>query len=495
MFSININDNEIIIVTDDKTVEFCLVRTIEYEGFIPWKGRIGIIKKKVAVYSSKVRKTINGIKAIIYKIGIGWIGYLVNVFSNLINADDAKKMKEYVMSSDYPTIPFQNLRDYQNSDVLFLLKFRIGLLQCNTSYGKTEVISTLANYYRSQNKKVMLITPGNKARDELIKRCNIRFGLNVSTTLGDDLCCLITSGVTNKKEYKTPEGVNNAMSLLNTYEVVLADEVEYTLSDGGKFLYSGLSKANHVYGFSGTADKYLGNMINFNQGLSDVVLRNKDVIDIFGPALVYRMPLNKVINDISIRVHALDNVKTSVTSNNIYNDVMRSIWMDENVCKAIIKVIRKFPCLFIPLNDLQSIINFWIDKFKGIFRILLVCGKGYIYYDLDKSERKISLDECCNLIKSGLVDVIPSTSAGYRALDFPDLKNILLIQGIIGGVVLQAIGRCARGNTFNIITLVPYFSSRKIPVYSKGLEHRKEMINNYYKYCSIIETIINEEQL
>ena len=494
MFSVNIYNNEITIATDDKTVEYCLARMMDFKGYIPWERKVGVIKKKVTVYSSKTVKTINGTKVFIYKMGIGWIGYLVNIFSNLISVDDARKMREYIMSPEYPTIPFQNLRDYQNSDILFLLKFRIGLLQCNTSYGKTEVISTLANYYYSQNKKVMLITPGNKARDELVRRCNIRFGLNVSTTLGDNLCCLITTGVGNKKEYKTPEGVNKAMSLLNTYDVVLSDEVEYTLSDGGKFLYSGLSKANRIYGFSGTADKYLGNMINFNQGLSDVVLRNKDIIDIFGPALVYRMPLNKVINDISIKVHALDNVKTYITGNNIYNDVMRSIWMNEEICKVIIKIIRKFPCLFIPLNDLQTIISFWINRFKGIFRILLVCGEGYIYYDLDKSERKVSLDECCKLIESGLVDVIPSTSAGYRALDFPDLKNILLIQGILGGVVLQAIGRCARGDTINIITLEPYLS-RKIPVYSKGMKHRKEMINDYYKYCNIIEQTITEELL
>ena len=61
-------------------------------------------------------------------------------------------------------------------------------------------------------------------------------------------------------------------------------------------------------------------------------------------------------------------------------------------------------------------------------------------------------------------------------------------------MIIRLKERCARGDTINIITLEPYLS-RKIPVYSKGMKHRKEMINDYYKYCNIIEQTITEELL
>ncbi len=46
----------------------------------------------------------------------------------------------------------------------------------------------------------------------------------------------------------------------------------------------------------------------------------------------------------------------------------------------------------------------------------------------------------------------------------------------------------------SIIALEPK-SSRRIPVYTKGFEHRKNMIQEYYKYCDMTDVIINEENL
>ena len=119
-----------------------------------------------------------------------------------------------------------------------------------------------------------------------------------------------------------------------------------------------------------------------------------------------------------------------------------------------------------------------------------MCGEGYIYYDKKGNRSSLTLEEACDYIKNDLVDVIPSTSAGYRALDFPNLENILLIQGNRAGVTLQAVGRVARGTHMNIISLEPAFPA-KIPIYSKGAEGRDEMIKGYYKYCEINDITVN----
>jgi hypothetical protein len=344
-----------------------------------------------------------------------------------------------------------------------------------------------------------LVTPGNKARDELVKRADIRFGLKVGKELGDEVCCLITTGLLNRKDYKTDDGIREAERLLSTYDIVLVDEVEYTINPGGDFLYSKLGNATNFYGFSGTADKYSGAALTFVNGLSESILKNKDLIKYFGPALVYRLPLNMVIDDIVIKTKSLDRLKLDMdsisASGNVYNEVMGQIWTDPEICKTIVKIIKKYPKTFIPMNNLVTVLNEWIDTyFVGVFRVLLVCGEGYIYYDLEGNKSRLTLTEACDYIRNDLVDVIPSTSSGYRALDFPGLENILLCIGKVAGVVLQAIGRTARGHHMNVITVAPT-TNRKIPVYSKGADGRNAMLKEYYKYCDITTSYINDEAL
>ena len=67
--------------------------------------------------------------------------------------------------------------------------------------------------------------------------------------------------------------------------------------------------------------------------------------------------------------------------------------------------------------------------------------EGYIYYDLQGNRTKIKLEDACDIIQNNEVDVILSTSSGWRALDFPSLDSILLVSNNIAGSVLQAIGK------------------------------------------------------
>ena len=368
---------------------------------------------------------------------------------------------------------------------------------------KTQTIATLVKYaHVDLGKNVLLVCPSNKARDELVKRCKSVFGLTVSTKdkdLNGTLDCMITSGLLNSKKTKDPALESAFKAVLANYDWVLVDEVEYTINDAGEYLYDNCIGAERFYGFSGTADKIGAETITFANGLSDVVIRNKDLVKYFGPSLIYRMPLNKKIDNIVIKTDSLDHLQLNNaavdSSGNVYSEIMRQIWTDPDVCRTIMKVIKRYPLCFIPMNNLTNILYDWIEGYwVGTFRVLLVCGEGYIYYDLGGTRSKLDLAQACEFIKQGLVDVIPSTSSGYRALDFPNLENILILAGKVAGVTLQCVGRVARGSHMNIITLEPH-SKRKIPVYSKGAKERADMINNYYKYCELNNKIIDESEL
>jgi primosomal protein N' len=69
---------------------------------------------------------------------------------------------------------------------------------------KTQVIATLANYAYGLGKKVLLVAPGKKALDELVKRCKNVFGLDIPSKDGR-IKAMITSGLLNRLDYKDPD--------------------------------------------------------------------------------------------------------------------------------------------------------------------------------------------------------------------------------------------------------------------------------------------------
>lgn len=490
--------NNIVIETDDLSVKSLL----EYQyvankyNFMIKKWSTQSIKGKIYDKKHHDKNTSH----YFFQLGIGWAGYIVNVLKPYLPVDDYNQIVNCARRDVYRSIPFKELRDYQNEDVLHLLKYKFGLFSCPTSYGKTQVISVLANYfYTDENKKVLLVAPGKKCRDELIKRIDSLYGIEVSTKFGHGrIQAIITNGILNKKELKDPETQAKWAEEFGTFDVVLCDEVEYCINPGGMYILDNCTGAEYRFGFSGTADKASAEAITFVKGLTQNVAENRDLIKYFGSSIIYRKPTKYDIDMISVKTTALDTLvfeEGDFEAGNVYMNIMTRIWTDDAVCKIVVNLVRTYPKLFIPINNLQNVINEWIDKwFIGKFRVLLISGEGYIYYDLEGNKSKLSLQEAEKYINSGMVDVIPSTSSGYRALSFSTLENIFLIQGNIAGVVLQCVGRVARGSHMNIISLDSMFG-KKIPVYSKGQEERDEMIKEYYKYCNITESIVLESKL
>lgn len=488
--------NKIKIVTDDPSVK-CMLEFVRKEyKYVPWVKQWRNIETVTKLYDDRRVVPVGGVWK--FTLGLGWASYIANVFKSFISQESYLELIKSIMSDSYPIIPFPGLRDYQNSDVLHILKYKRALMQVNTGYGKTQVIATLTNYAYSLGKKVLIVTPGKKAQDEVVKRCKTLFDLDIPNK---DLSLnrLITSGIINSKRYKDPEESKKFKDLLATYDWLLVDEVEYTINDGGKYIFDNLINCTNMYFFSGTADKHEAKMISFANGIDETVLLNKDMIKYTGPALVYRMPQSLNIDMITVKTMALNNIKFDDIDNkedtNIFNVIMTKIWVDPEISKLVVKIAKRFPRLYIPINNLTTILNTWInDYWLGVFRILLVCGEGYLYYDLLGNITKLTLEEACEYIKNNMVDIIPSTSAGFRALDFPNLDSALIISNNMAGQVLQAIGRIARSNHMNIITLDPMIP-KKIPVYSKGAEKRDELIREFYKYCNTSDIIINENNL
>lgn len=493
MIDVNIKNNIIIVDTDDPA----------FGSLFKFKSQVGAynVFSKRFEYKSVSKNLYDSCHKIgigwRYKFKLGWGVFIINQYKDKIGIENMTRISRTLYSEQYRTAPFSNLRDYQNQDVLHYLKYKYGLFSCYTSYGKTETIATLLKYlYEETDKKILLLVPSTKCKDELVKRCSAeRFGIKVPSDDGR-IDLINTAGVSRSKKFNDPIESKSTADHLSKFDCILADEVEYVMSPGGHKVLDMCTNASIRYGFSGTADKIGGRMITFANGLSDVVTDNSDLIGYFGQALVFRLATHLQVNMININTSCFDNIMFDEDEfngdENIYLNVLTKTWTDPKVCEFITKLIPRYPMLFIPVNNLANIISKWIDEYwLGRYRVLLISGAGYTYYDLDGSSKIMNLNEACDMINQGKVDVIPSTASGYRALDLPGLTNILLIQGKIGGVVLQSVGRVARGKETNVISLIP---RRLVPIYSKGVRNRSKMIKECYKYCEINEVKLDESE-
>ena len=118
--------------TDEDQVRFLLEVTERKTEFVPWKRKFGTITRTYKIYEK--RKTDKGITT--YYIRRGWVCYLINTFIQRISRDEYNSLLHDVIYSDsYRQFGFSGLRDYQNEDVLHLLKYRFGLHNCYTGYG------------------------------------------------------------------------------------------------------------------------------------------------------------------------------------------------------------------------------------------------------------------------------------------------------------------------------------------------------------------------
>ena len=125
--------NKIIIITDDPSVKYLLQVTREETKYLPWRRKWGTQKITTKLYDRK-KKLPNGIEA--FEVGLGWSGYLASMFKPYMTSEQYNALlSDAIYSENYRDIPFRELRQYQNEDILQVLKYRRGLLSCYTSYG------------------------------------------------------------------------------------------------------------------------------------------------------------------------------------------------------------------------------------------------------------------------------------------------------------------------------------------------------------------------
>lgn len=431
-----------------------------------------------------------------YRFGIGMAEYVLEVL--LKSLPTSRRMFEglYELISleierDSHPINFSNLYPNQNLDLQSLLRYKRGIFQTFTGYGKTEVICTLAQHALiSSEGNVLIITNGNKALDELSARWCKSIGYDSVPYFdySSRLNIINVNGFLKSKQFDPSDVYFSNVSW------IIADEVENCLSDTAYSLYECCVNCDRFYGFSATADKKKAKNIQASsRSDEEKVLQmhrehigaNRYLINMFSMARVYRRP-----DDFNIR---LTTVQSNISTRNIgvefqslqYNQYMADLFRSDPFRRLVEGIATSGRMTYVPMPRLK-VIDDWMSKSfkKEGTTVVVICSRGYELYSSGRFIRFIDLMMLKSLVKNGCIDVILGTKSSYSALDLPELDRILLLNSSSSGIVIQAIGRVARNREFEVINIS---TVGKLSGYTADLNNRVKLIKSYYSDCNIVE--------
>lgn len=451
----------------------------------------------------------------VFVFQIGYAAFILNTFYNQLSSDSIKLLEDIIFT-DNQLPKFDNLLGYQNEDLHQLFEYRRGLFQTFTSYGKTEVISTLANYIVNQlHQNLLIVTGGNPALNEISNRLYDKFGIDLDYFDEEAPLNLINvNGFLRSSYYdKNSDYWKKPMW-------ILADEVEYCVTEGAMEMYENIPNIIGMYGFSATSDKKAAepiysrvsdsfmhskemtrllsnpfnkeaNAMKWNELLDkenwrvrSIMGRNKYLVGYFGTTVVFKKPedFNITLIDVTTTISADD---IEIPAEYSYNEIIYNIFVEKRMCNLIESIVMKEGLTFIPMFRLE-VIDYWIDNYfkKDDFLVLCICGRGYELYENGEYLGSIDLEEMKRLVHFGRIGVILGTRSSYNALDLPELNRCILLYSKVANIVIQAIGRTTRSKTFEVFNISPM---KNIPQYSKDYVERKNLIKEYYKECNIVE--------
>lgn len=451
---------------------------------------------------------------------VGMAPYVYGMLFDKLPENSKKLLENLIFSPEFKIQreDLFSLTDEQFTDVTQMLTCRRGLFQCYTGYGKTEVIAALSKFLlRKTDDNILIVTVNSSAKSEIANRLLKKFDIDATHYLDlDKRINIITSHVLRSNSYvpKDPR--------FRKIKWILADEVEYCATGSlSEFYESDFPQPIHMYGFSATAeaekaepirtrlpeDLYdqfvhenitLGGRID-NRGfkkfkedrfqyLKTKLGENSTVVGYYGATVVFKKPKrNRIVKLINVKGEFLRKFKEDFKQ---YNECIQGITnlmlTDSDLIRLINAIVYKRGLSFLPLITYE-VVDEYIKSFtKFDFVCAFLHGGGIVdYYTCGEYLGSSNIEELKDIIKDheGLIGFLTSTAAGYRAIDMQGLSRVILITSNKASVILQAIGR-ARDRELEIINLIPGCS---IPMYSKQLDRRRNMIRSYFEDCSLTE--------
>jgi superfamily II DNA or RNA helicase len=289
-----------------------------------------------------------------YWFGWGWSPYILHHYEKHLDTESKEILKTFIDPIQYQ---FNGLRKTQQEDLNDLLKFRRGIFQVYTGYGKTQIIAHLVNYIINVRKeRLLLLAPNSKVLNEIDNRVSELFKITHNYfNYNSDYNAININGFPRSALFDKDN------SYWNTVKWIIAEEAEYVTSESGIEVIELCKNAMRLYAFSATADKLSGERIRMRDGNIPVVQRNCKLINYFGFTSVFKKPKDFVIHIKEIVTTLFNNVADNYDPNSEYTEIIYATFTDKKFCNGLLKIIQKESPLYIPMGRLE-VIDYWIKK-------------------------------------------------------------------------------------------------------------------------------------
>lgn len=362
-----------------------------------------------------------------------------------------------------------------------MLSFRHGIGILRTGAGKTTMISVLTKNLIDLGFKVLVMAPTNGVLQELRDRYKKDFNVK----------CDHYFDPKEKLHFVNPRGMfkSNKFWLHDPYwkdiDCIIFDEVENCMNDMFLRVLDRIPSPTYMYGFSGTANKVTGGILEFTPGkvLND---NHLNLLTYLGWTSRYEKPEDRILNIIRIEPSLDLGVITKEDREDPFNKIVIKLASNKDYHSLIKKLFdtKKVRNLFIPFVSRVAISEFL--KLTP-FRVGLITGSGCQTVLVPQTDPvKCTLDELKDLAKNNKLDIIIGSRSAFAGIDLPPNWNSSLANAIgnLANSSVQAAGRVSRATEFNLF----WFTCKgKVPVFNTQVRSTIKLMKSYYSESEVIE--------
>lgn len=375
---------------------------------------------------------------------------------------------------------FKNLRDEQYYYAKQILNKYSGLIQLPTGYGKNTMIAYFINKFRGSG-NILIMAPISSILTEIKVRCKT-YGIEVCTDFSSRVCMINPTAFMNSN--KTESVL--AKDWMSKVSMILIDESENINNSIRDVLEIYAINHKYIYGFSASAEKYLGTNLTQLDNLNKISLDTYTLLHYIGPGSVFKKSDKRMIISIAETKFKKEIYNPYWNNEKSFNHAMKLLLESDLPVEYVNHILPMTKgVLFVPVKSHKQGMNIY-DKLINLGIKSCYWDAGTIITNIDIEEpltdpstlpppklkkngepkkiqtglldpKKINNSEELKLvINSGMIQVLISSQISYRGFDANNISDVMLMVGSQYNTVAQIAGRAERyGDDFTIWLLKP----------------------------------------
>lgn len=389
---------------------------------------------------------------------------------------DASELNEKLGPPIYSDLGQMFLRPEQYEFLKKAMRLWSGVLSLPTAYGKNVMIVYLCMCSAIRNKNILICAPSYSIVDEIKQRFE-RYGIPISTDMSESS----KIWAINPVGFMARKDIDKYQSWLDNVDMLIVDECDTVTNSLEDLIVNRLPNAKIHLGFSATVDKLNGANLTKIRNFNNLRGETVKILKYFGPAIVHKTP-SKVIRIVESDI-AFGNYQNLWSYDKCVNQVWHSPRMVPYL-KACIEDNNKYArsTILIPFTNRGHVAHLLLEPKLKKYSIAMWTANGIRFNDREE-ESNSGLERVKELVNNHEIDVLLTTSVGFKGVDITELKSVMFITGSSYGSVTQILGRVFRYQGDGCPTVYLPRNISENPLYNKAYKSRREIVfrNDHYE--------------